>query len=95
MKLEKFEQDFQSEINEIKSLKKAQMFVPSFKVPTYKELNAKILSLVLALPAIAVFFGIFIFNGGNTENKKEIAMLEDSNTRLINQIDSIDYENGN
>jgi hypothetical protein len=88
-KLENFENEFQKEIASLKSLEFAKTISPEFQIPSYKILNTKIISFVLAMPAIAVFFGFFFYNSQSSVYTNEIAMLEDSNQRLSLQIDTL------
>ena len=90
MKIEQFEQEYSEEIGKIKQIEFARVIAPEFKIPTYKMFNTKALSFAFALPALAMLFGLFISTSStNNQYAPEIAMLEDSNTRLINQIDTL------
>ena len=94
MKLENFEQDFGEEIGRIKKAQFSLVAVPHFGIPSYQVFNRRALSFAFAIPALMMMFGFFVVNKQpDTLYNNQIAMLEDSNTRLINQLDNLDNAN--
>ena len=93
MKYENFEQEYKTEIDKLKWAEFARTVVPAFAAPSYRMLNARILSFALAVPALVAVFGFFFYSPGLSSTGQyptEVAMLEDSNTILVNQINSLD-----
>jgi hypothetical protein len=97
--LEKFEQEFAEEINALKSVQFQSVQVPEFKIPTYGRfayltnfsLN-RALSIAFAVPAFAIVFGFFFYNSGQSADNKNLSLIEESNTRILNQINTLDNE---
>lgn len=90
---EKFEQEYTNEINSIKSLKLASVQAPEFVIPSYTFIYKKALSLAFAVPAFAFAFAFFFYIGQISTNNSELAQIEASNNRILNQINTLDYEN--
>lgn len=93
MRLEKFEQEYQDEISKMQMLRFNTTTTPEFKIPAYKFIYTKALSLAFAIPAFAIMFGLFFYANDNQTINKDLAQLEASNTRILNQINTLDYEN--
>ncbi len=94
MKLEKFEQEYEQEINAFKKAEFSQVAVPHFGIPSFKVFNKRALSFAFAIPALVAVLGLFLVNKTPaTPYSNQIAMLEDSNTRLINQLDNLENAN--
>jgi hypothetical protein len=91
MKLEKFELEYMEEIGKIQSLHTREVAVPAFQIPSYKFVYKKALSIAFALPALAFAFAFFFYIGENSKVNGDLAQLEASNNRIINQIDSLDH----
>ncbi len=92
-KLEKFEQEYAVEINQIKSLRFETVEVPEFRFPAYSFIYKKALSIAFAVPAMAFVFAFFFYIGETSKINSDLAQIEASNNRIINQIDTLDYEN--
>ena len=91
MKLENFEQEFELEIGQMKKGELRRVAVPHFGVPPSQVFNRRALSFAFAIPAFVMAFGLFIFNKqSDSVYSNQIAMLEDSNTRLASQLDNLD-----
>lgn len=93
-KLEKFEQEFFQEINALKSVNFAYTRRPEFKFPAYEFIFKKAYAVAFGMPAFAFMFAFFFYTGGSV-NDSNIAMLEDSNSRILNEINSLDNSNDN
>lgn len=93
MKLEQFEKEFEQEIKQIQSLRFEPVTAPEFKIPTYQFIYTKALSIAFAIPALMIAFGFFFYTGENAAQNANIAIIEASNTRIINQINALDQEN--
>ncbi len=94
MKLEKFEQEYTKEINAFKKAEFSTKVVPHFGVPSFTILNRRALTFTFAIPALMAVFALFVVNKAPASPyNNQIAMLEDSNTRLINQLDNLDNAN--
>lgn len=93
MKLENFEQEYIAEINQLKTLHLKDVDSPSFKIPGYRFIYTKALSVAFAVPALAFAFAFFFYVGDIGKTNNDLAQIEASNNRILNQIDSLDYEN--
>lgn len=93
MKLEKFEQENIEEIEMLKNLSFRQVEAPSFVIPSYGFVWNKALSFALAVPALVLVFGLFInFNNSQAPYSKDLSLIEESNTRLLDQINTLDND---
>lgn len=93
MKLEKFEQEYTGEINKLKSLHFEAVDIPEFKIPSYNFFYTKAVSIAFAVPAFAFAFAFFFYMGQMTKVNNDLAQIEASNNRILNQINTLDYEN--
>lgn len=93
MKLEQFEKEYSGEIDKLKSLRFETVEAPVFKIPTYKLIYTKAISLAFAVPAFAVAFAFFFYTSETSKINGELAQIEASNNRILNQINTLDYEN--
>ena len=93
MKLEKFEQEYTSEISKLKSLQFEHVSVPEFKIPAYGFLYKRAVSIAFAVPALAFAFAFFFYMGEMSKVNNDLAQIEASNNRILNQINTLDYEN--
>jgi hypothetical protein len=93
MKLEQFEKEFQAEIKQLKSLRFEPEPTPTFKFPTYQFIYTKALSLAFAVPALVIAFGFFFYGQEQSVNNQNLAVIEASNARILNQINTLDNEN--
>ena len=93
MKLENFEQEFKEEIAKLKSLRYESVSTPQFQIPSYKFIYKKALSIAFAIPALAMVFAFFFYLPSVNSNNSDLAQIEASNNRILNQIDSLDNEN--
>jgi hypothetical protein len=91
--LEKFEQEYTREIESLRTLRFASVQAPEFKIPGYTFLYKKALSLAFAVPAVAFVFAFFFYIGQVSKNNSDLAQIEASNNRILNQINTLDYEN--
>ncbi len=89
MKLEQFEQEYRNEIEQIKSLRFRDVERKEFKYPAYQFLYKKVYAFAFAMPAMVVAFAFFFYTGGE-KSDSNLAMLEDSNTRILQEINSLD-----
>lgn len=92
MKLEKFEQEYSGEIEKLKTLRFETVEVPTFKIPSYKFVYAKAVSIAFALPALAMVFAFFFYTNEVSNVNGDLAQIEASNNRILNQINTLDYE---
>lgn len=92
MELEKFEKEYTSEISKIKSLHFQTVDIPEFKIPSYGFLYKRAISLALAVPAFAFAFALFFYMGEINKIDNDLAQIEASNNRILNQINTLDYE---
>lgn len=92
--------------NIFSSLKVREVFVPEFrgfreaesKVPSpyfsnFKNSQKRLISILLSVPvAISVFAVGFYFSNMNSLKPQttQLALLEESNTRILNEIDTLD-----
>lgn len=101
IKLEKFEEEYLNEIKQIQSLRFKSAEVPEFKIPGYTFSNSffptfvyrRALSIAFAIPAVALVFGFFFYNSQQTPYNKDLAQIQESNTRILDQINTLDNEN--
>ncbi len=93
MQLEKFEQKYTSEISTLKGLQFETIKVPEFKIPSYNFFYTKAVSVAFAVPALAFAFAFFFYMGEVSQVDNDLAQIEASNNRILNQINSLDYEN--
>jgi hypothetical protein len=93
MKLENFEQEFKEEIAKMKSLRFQTVETPEFKIPGYKFVYTKALSIAFAIPALAMVFAFFFYLPPANQYNSDLAQIEASNNRILNQINSLDNEN--
>jgi hypothetical protein len=89
MKLEKFEQEYTEEINKIKSLQFLSVKKKEFKFPAFQFLFKQALGIAFAMPAVALLFAFFFYPTKNVGDSN-LSMLEDSNQRILSQINSLD-----
>ncbi len=92
MKLEKFEQEYGEEIKKLQALKFSTVQAPEFKVPAYKFIYTRALSFAFAVPALALVFGFFFYNPQSSAYNQDLAQIEASNARILNQINTLDNE---
>jgi hypothetical protein len=92
MKLEKFEQEYQEEINHLRVLSVKKVEAPDFRFPSVGVVYRRAISFAFAVPAFVVAFGLFFYNSNNSLNNQNLAMLEESNARILSEINSLDYE---
>ncbi len=69
---ENFEQEFLSEINQIKSLRFEHVDVPEFKFPAYSFIYKKAISIAFAVPAFAFVFAFFFYIGETNQINKDL-----------------------
>ena len=93
IKLEQFEQQYTEEINQIKSLAFQTVDTPEFQFPAYSFIYKKAMSIAFAVPAMAFVFAFFFYIGETSKINSDLAQIEASNNRILNQIDTLDYEN--
>lgn len=93
MKLEEFEKEYTQEINKLQSLRFQTEHVPQFKIPSYKFIYTKALSIAFAIPAFVVAFGFLFYTQTQSTDNKDLALIEASNARILNQINTLDHEN--
>ena len=60
-----------------------------FLFPAYQFLYKKAYAFAFAMPAMVVAFAFFFYTGGE-KSDSNLAMLEDSNTRILQEINSLD-----
>lgn len=92
MKYEKFEQEYTEEIKQIQGLRFQHVDVPSFKIPGYSFIFNKAYSIAFAIPALVMVFGFAFYTQTQDPYKKDLALIEESNARILNQINTLDYE---
>lgn len=94
--LEQFEQEYADEIGKLNALRFSAVETPQFRIPGYSFFYTKALSVAFAVPALAFVFGFFFYNS-STQNpyNQDLAKIEQSNARIMNQINTLDYENTN
>jgi hypothetical protein len=93
MRLEKFEEEYVNEITKLKTLQFEVVRTPEFKIPAYTFIYKKALSIAFAVPAVAFMFAFFFYINENTQINSDLSQIEASNDRILNQIDSLEYEN--
>lgn len=89
IKLEKFEENFQSEINLVRSLKFKEAKQKEFLFPSYFYMYQRVTAVVFGMPALVAMFAFFFYSGGSQVDGN-LAMLEDSNNRILTQINTLD-----
>lgn len=92
MKLEKFEQEYLQEINMLKSANFVYTRKPEFKFPAHQFIFRKAYAFAFGMPAFAFMFAMFFYTGNDVVDTN-IAMLEDSNSRILQEINSLDMDN--
>ena len=92
MRLEQFEKEYEKEIMDIQSLQFKNVDAPRFSFPGYNFIYTKTLSLAFAIPALVMVFGFVFYNSTGNPDNKNLVLIEDSNTRILNQINQIDNE---
>lgn len=93
MKLENFEKEYTQEIETLKSVKFQIASAPRFAFPGYSIMYKKTLSLVFAVPAALVLvFGFVFYNQSQSPYNQNLSLLEESNDRILNEINNIDNE---
>jgi hypothetical protein len=91
MKFEKFEQESMKEIEMLKALSFKKIEAPEFVAPSYGYVWGKVLPALLLVPALAIVFGLFInVSPQNTATNKDLSLIEESNSRILDQIDTLD-----
>ncbi len=93
MELETFEKEYTSEISKIKSLHFKTVDVPEFKIPSYGFFYKRAMSIAFAVPALAFAFAFFFYIGEVSKTDSNLVQIEASNDRILNQINTLDYEN--
>lgn len=91
--IEEFEKEFVSEINQVKSLVFKTVETPEFQFPAYSFIYKKAMSIAFAVPAFAFVFAFFFYVGETNTINRDLAQIEASNTRILDQIDTLDYDN--
>lgn len=89
MQLEKFEQEYLWEIEALKSVQFKTVQRKEFLYPAYQFLYKRAVSFAFAVPAFALMFAFF-FQPGNNASDTNLAMLEDSNMRILAEINSLE-----
>jgi len=87
--LEKFEQEYQNEINLLQGLSFEPVKTVPFKFPGYGFIFTKSLSIAFAIPALIMVFGFAFYSQTQDPYKKDLSLIEDSNNRILNQINQI------
>lgn len=90
--LEQFEQEYIQEISELQGLRFKHEPVPEFKIPGYSFVLSRAMQIAFAVPAFVAAFGFFFYLQGGDPNGKDLSLLEESNNRILNQIDTLDHE---
>ena len=95
MILEQFEKEYEKEIMELQTLQFKHVDNPKFSFPGYNFIYTKTLSLAFAIPALVMVFGFVFYNSTQNPNSKNLSLIEDSNTRILNQINQLDNNESN
>jgi hypothetical protein len=93
MKLENFEKEYMQEIETLKKVEFSPVLHKDFRFPAYNFFYTKALSIAFAVPAV-VAVAAFFFTLTPDTNSQNLALLEESNNRIIEQINNLDHENG-